>query len=486
MKNLSLTFFTVSLCASVLHAQAPFTDSLYGWYIEKDLVYGLDTNYAGIPVQLTLDLYKPLGDGNTERPLLVFAHGGFMLTGCKEGVAWFAEEMTQRGYAVACINYRKGWHKDDYVPAPNCLLSFLGADVRCLYAADSSELIRAVYRGQQDMKGAIRWLKARAAQDSICPRKVLAGGESAGAIVALSAAFLDRPEEKPLSCYDIVNAPPPDANLVNCYEENCVMQTIVPSGAALLRPDLGPVDGSLNLNGFDAGVIGVISFYGGVPYEAASKDWLQGPDTPAVYFYHQTCDGVVPFNYGQPVYAISAYCNLGCTPWHSNYAHFYGNGAIAAAFQSGAQPPLFTTDFSDCQAFVPELALFECNRFANNGAYHYVIDRPARAQNIAGFFSPVVSAISCTVAAQEPDEVLQARLSPNPFGQRLSVYLKNAPEGEAYISLTDLSGKILWSDVRMLQAGENILFEQNHFPKGMYVLHIHSKAGAGVWKVVRE
>lgn len=488
MKYLFATLSILLLRSCLLDAQAPFTEKLYGWYVEKDLEYGVDTNYVGLPVALTLDLYKPVGDDNPHRPLIVYVHGGFMLTGCRKeaGVVKMAEQFAQRGYAVACVEYRKGWHKDDYVPAPNCLLDFLGLDVSCLYAADSSEQIRAIYRAQQDVKGAIRWLKARAAQDSTCPQRVLVGGESAGAFISLAVGFLDRPEEKPASCHAIADAPPPGASLLNCYEENCVLQTISPSGAALQRPDLGPVDGTLNLNGFDANVLGVISFYGGVPYDAATKDWLQGPDTPAVYFFHQTCEGVVPFNYGQPLGLISNYCNLGCTPWHYNYMHIYGSGAIAAAFQSSANPPLFTTEFFNCQAFIPELAVFECNRFANNGAYHYIIDRLARAQKIADFFSPVVSATSCTVAAKEPNSALQAQVSPNPFGQRLSVFFTNPPEGEANIRLSDISGKTMWSTARILNAGENILFEQNRFPGGIYALHIRSQKGAGVWKVVRK
>ncbi len=473
------------VCTVRLSAQAPYTAKKYGWRIEKDLEYGVALNYAGIPTSLTLDLYKPVGDTNTQRPIMVFAHGGSWLSGCKETEAWIAQELAQRGYMVASVNYRKGWHKAAFVANPGP--SATDYPPNCLYAADSLELIRAIYRGQQDLKGAIRWLKARAVLDSTCNQKVMVGGESAGAFLALAVGLLDRPEEKPASCFALPDAPAPAANVTNCYDQNCITQIIHPTGAALQRPDLGPLGGTLNLNGYNDNVIGVASFFGGVPYEALPKNWLQGPDTPALYLYHQTCDGVVPFGYEQPMVNLSTYCNLGFTPWHTNYMHTFGNGAIAAALLDMPNPPPFTMDFLNCDPFVPALSLLECVRYGNNGSYHYAHNPLERAQKVADFFSPIILGAGCfTVSSNEPGRALQAVVSPNPFGQRLAVFLADAPVGEAFIALSDVSGKVVWSGSRTLIDGENVIMEQNHLPAGFYALQIRSKAGVGVWKVVRE
>jgi hypothetical protein len=473
-------FFSASLAA-----QAPYTAKQYGFRVEKDLEYGIALNYAGIPTSLTLDLYKPIGDDNPQRPLMVLVHGGSWISGCKEGEAVFAEELVQRGYTVASINYRKGWHKAGYVANPSP--TALDYPSNCLYAADSMELIRAIYRGQQDVKGAIRWLKARSIQDSTCNQRVMVGGQSAGAFLAVAAGLIDRPEEKPGACFALPNAPTPAANVTNCYDQNCVTQIITPSGTALERPDLGPIGGTLNLNGYNDNVIGIASFFGGAPYDALTDSWLQGPDTPAMYLYHQTCDGIVPFGYEQPMVTLSAYCNLGYTPWHTNYMHTFGNGAIAAALQAMPEPPPYTTDFLACDPFNPALALFECVRYANNGSYHYAHNPPERAQKLAAFLSPIISGTSCfSVSAKEPASVLQGLVSPNPFGQQLSVYLAEATEGKALISLSDISGKTVWSVTKELRAGENLLLEQNPLPAGFYALQIRSKAGVGVWKLVKE
>lgn len=482
----TLTLFCFWWLATALHAQTPasYTTKQYGWRVEKDLEYGTATNYAGIPTLLTLDLYKPLGDDNPQRPLLVLVHGGAWLTGCKEHEAALAVEFAQRGYTVASVNYRKGWHKAASVnnPPPD----HTGYPSNCLYAADSMELIRAIYRGQQDVKGAIRWLKARSAQDSTCNQKVMVGGSSAGAFLSLAVGLIDRPEEKSSACFALPDAPVPSPNVTNCFEENCIMTIINPTPDGLKRPDLGPIDGELNLNGYDCNVLGISSFFGGVPYEALSYNWLQGPDTPAMYLYHQTCDGVVPFGYGSPFEPLSAHCNLGYSTWHTTYMHVFGNGAIASALESIPNPPNFTTEFVPCDPFVPALALFECIRYANNGSYHYPHNLLGSAQLIANFFSPVIQQGNCfSLGASEPGGVLQAQVSPNPFGQRLSVFMEENI-GEAVVSLTDISGKTIWARTQTLVDGENVLLAQNQFPAGFYALHIRSKNGAGVWKIVRE
>lgn len=479
----------LSLLLPLFHAlqgQSDFTQKLYGFRVESDLVYGAAVNYAGLEIPLTLDLYKPVGDGNKHRPLAVLVHGGAWLTGCKENEAWLAQELAQRGYVVASVNYRKGWHKDDYVANPINPSVFAGGN--CLYAADSAELIRAIYRGQQDVKGAIRWLKGRSVQDSTCSQAVLVSGESAGAFIALAVALLDRPSEKPDACYALPDAPTPASNVSNCYEENCVMQTIYPTGTALQRPDLGSIDGNLNLNGYNANVVGVGSFFGAVPYEALTKDWIQGPDTPAIYLYHQTCDGIVPFGYGQPMTVISAYCNLGYTPWHYNYPHTFGNGAIAAYLQSMPSPPLYTTDFLQCPAFDPNLALFECLRYSDNGSYHYAHNQPERAQKFADFFSPVVKAhlnAGCNLSGNNEPGTYGLELFPSIITDGFSVQVEAQSLPGSQISLYDFSGKRCWQETMDLQQGMNQVKLGNTLPQGVYVVEIRSEKGVRVFKVVR-
>lgn len=469
-----------------LSAQLPYTQKLYGVRVDTGLFYGSAVNYAGIEIPLSLDLYKPVGDGNQHRPLAVLVHGGAWLTGCSAQEKTLAEELAQRGYVVAAVNYRKGWHKDDYVPNPANAPVY--PDGPGLYPADSSEIIRALYRGQQDVKAAIRWLKARAKEDSICNQAVIVSGESAGGFIALAVGLLDRLQEKPDACHALLNAPTPGANLVNFYDDgNCKRQVILPAGADLQRPDLGPVDGDLNINGFNSDVIGIGSFFGAVPYEALTKDWIQGPDTPAVYLFHQTCDGIVPFGYGVPFVTLSAYCNLGFTPWHYNNPHTFGNGSIAAYLEAMPNPPLYTTDFVECAPFDPNLALFECVRYAQNGAYHFAPNLPERMQKFADFFSPVVTAkinSTCAIAGSHEPGGLSMKIFPNMITDHFSVQVGEQALPGSHLALRDMSGRMVWENTQNLAPGLNPVTLGKTLRSGLYVLEIRTERGVQVFKVV--
>jgi len=474
------------LSCATLSAQLPYTTAnKYGYRVQKDLVYGSAQTYVGITDTLEIDIYKPLGDNNPKRPLIVLVYGGSWLAGCKEDIKDYAIDLTRRGYVVACPNYRLGWHKDNNVAAPICL--FDGTQ-RNLYPYDSCEVIRALYRGQQDVKGAIRWLKGRAQLDSVDACKVLVGGFSAGGFNALAVGFLDRPSEKPLCCFDLPDALPPDPDMYNqAVLKNCALTSFTITAPKLTRPNLGSIDGSLNQNGTDANVLGVINFFGGMPYEALPNNWLQGPDTPAVYLYHQTCDGIVPFGYGQPLQVISQYCNLGCTPWHYKTPHVYGSGAIASVLETMPGKPIcFKTEFTICPAFNPGLALFECVRYGDNGSYHYVDQPYVRLQTVADFFSPFVTnpalcnRTSCaTVATNTPESILDGILvAPNPFNDRLALFTDAPPQEPVLIELLQFTGQVVWRDMRVLQTGENELFRGLQMPAGAYGLRIVGKDGA--------
>lgn len=476
-------------CVQLAGAQAPYTQAnQFPIRIEQNLVYGTAENYMGLLDTLRLNLYKPLGDGNAERPLLVAVHGGGWVDGCKDHIDWLAREMAGRGYVVAAVNYRLGWHKDDYVATA---LNAQCSAVRHMYPADSCEIIRGLYRAQQDVKAAIRWMRCRHEEDSTSLCNVLVGGESAGCFTSMAVGFLDRPVEKPACCFDLPDAPTPDPGLLNQTTFECKTNLYTVPPGSLARPDLGPVDGTLNQNGYDANVLGVMAFFGGVLYEASVNNWLQGPDTPAVYFYHQTCDGVVPFNYGQPFQTISGYCNLGCTPWHSLWPHVYGTGAIAAAFGAMANPPVFTTDFDACDPFNPDLALFECARYADNGSYHFTANQALHAQHAADFFSPLFHTqscaglgINCTTPASEPESLSGLRPMPNPFNDRLLLHCEQAVEGAVQYALYDLVGHQLVHGALQLHLGDNEVIRGWRLPAGVYVLKIEGQGEVKAWRVV--
>ena len=121
MKKLTLVI-CVSLVLLVNAAFAQnYTTKQFGLQITKtNIVYGTATNYLGATDTLKLDIYKPTGNPNTQRPMLILNHGGAWVGGDKSeaNIVLIAKEFVQRGYVVASVNYRLGTHKANWAMTP--------------------------------------------------------------------------------------------------------------------------------------------------------------------------------------------------------------------------------------------------------------------------------------------------------------------------------------------------------------------------------
>lgn len=241
----------------------PFTEPLFDVQSEADIWYGNAPRFDGGTDSLRLNLYKPLGDGQTERPLLILIHGGGFIGGHRNDLNAVCSSIASMGWATATVSYRLGIYGTGILDPP--------------FAYDPYEATRAAYRAMQDVKGAIRFLKERHLQDSTSTANVLLMGFSAGAITALHAAYLDQPAEKPAVCNAIGDV----QHFFNFYP----------------RPDLGPVDGTLNQNGMDASVLGLANMFGAL----IDTNYIESNADPALYSYHQDQDPVVGC-YHQQIY----------------------------------------------------------------------------------------------------------------------------------------------------------------------------------------
>lgn len=251
---------------SAQYCTIPYTDSLFRVQVEPDIWYGNAVRYDGGTDSLRLNLYKPIGDEQTERPLVIVIHGGGFYSGHRNDLNTMAEDLAERGWATATISYRLGFYGSWLFAPP--------------YANDPYEVRRAIYRAMQDAKAAIRFLKGRHLQDSTSTTSVFVLGFSAGAITALHTAYLNAPGERPEDCGAIA----PVQHFLNTYP----------------RPDLGPIDGDLNQNGHDASVLGVVNFYGAL----MDTTYITTPNDPALFSYHQTLDPVVGCGVQQPYWGL--------------------------------------------------------------------------------------------------------------------------------------------------------------------------------------
>ncbi|MBL0128020.1 MAG: carboxylesterase family protein [Flavobacteriales bacterium] len=266
----------------------PFTTPQFGVQQELDILYGSAVRYNGATQELRLNLFKPVGDGQTQRPLIILIHGGGFTGGDRADLNAMCQDLASKGWAAATISYRLDFYGTWLLSSP--------------WAYDPAEVIRAAYRAQQDARGAIRFLKVRSAMDSTSTTNVMLMGFSAGAIAALHVAYVDVPSEKPASCGAIGNV----VHFLTQYP----------------RPDLGPIGGTLNLNGMTDKVLAVASNYGGL----LDTTLVSGPLDPALYMYHQSGDPVVGCNYQKGLWGMP----LGVG---DNYPYLYGSCVIDTRVQ---------------------------------------------------------------------------------------------------------------------------------------------------------
>jgi para-nitrobenzyl esterase len=138
---------------------------------------------TGSPVDLKFDVFRPSGDTETNRPAVIWVHGGGFRTGTKAATTTVASEYAQRGYVTLSIDYRLD-------PGNRC------QDVQDGKITDPNELSieiarceRAIFAAQHDTQAVVRFVRVNAAAYGVDPGKIAVGGFSAGAVTALHVAY---------------------------------------------------------------------------------------------------------------------------------------------------------------------------------------------------------------------------------------------------------------------------------------------------------
>lgn len=164
-----------------------------------DLVYAQPAGFR----PLTLDVYLPpkAKIAKSGQPLVLFIHGGGWVNGHTRHSGAFENwpgvlaSLSAKGYVVASLNYRLS----SEAPFPAAL---------------------------QDVKSAIRWLRARSAEYGIDKSRALVWGGSAGGQLAALAAT---------SCHEAALAPQGAANESDCVQ-GAVLWYPVTDFAGMARP----------------------------------------------------------------------------------------------------------------------------------------------------------------------------------------------------------------------------------------------------------
>ena len=197
LQSLLLIFF---LIASISFSQTRYMDEVFcDIDIESDVVYGNNITVlpllqggAPAPEDLEMDIYMPSGDSATDRPVVMILHTGSFLPAVANGQATGdktdnatveqCKAFAKKGYVAVALNYRLGWN-----PISE------NEDVR------RSTLIQAAYRGLQDVRTGIRFLRKSIAEDGNpygITDKFAVGGLGTGGYLSLCAASLWDYEEE--------------------------------------------------------------------------------------------------------------------------------------------------------------------------------------------------------------------------------------------------------------------------------------------------
>ena len=151
-----------------------FTDRIFD-DVERtsNIVFGQASRQDGTQI-LEMDIYTPVGDSETQRPVLILAFGGGFTSGFRRDllITTIANEFAQRGFVTASIDYR--------------LLEET--------PTTQDEVEIGIIEAMHDMKAAVRFMREDALGANIYgtrPDAVFVGGVSAGAIMASFSGALD-------------------------------------------------------------------------------------------------------------------------------------------------------------------------------------------------------------------------------------------------------------------------------------------------------
>lgn len=245
---LMLTVATVwAQCTSDRYTRQVFSNVT----TNSGIQYGSATAYGGlIPQTLSLDLYEPAGDTIAQRPLIVYAFGGGFLIGTRidPPIVGYCTYLAKCGYVVASIDYRIGFNP-----------------------VDSQSAERAVYRGTQDLRAAVRFLCQNYPQYKIDTQAIFLTGSSAGCFAGLHSTFLEQTDWPP--CIHGTTLEPSDLGCLDC-DDNAANNRRMP----LIR--------------------GIINHWGAI-FDTTYIRTTAKDNVPTISFQGDQ-DNIVPYNVGPP------------------------------------------------------------------------------------------------------------------------------------------------------------------------------------------
>jgi len=145
---------------------------------------------------LDMDVYFPAFDNQTQRPLILYMHGGGFSGGSRNEpeIQAFCKRLARYGYVVSSISYRLTREGQE---------TGFGCD--CPAVDKQNTFNEAV----EDLQDATFFMIQQRNKMGIDPQKIIVSGSSAGAETALNTAY------KPPYCYDLDSGPVSYAGVIS-------------------------------------------------------------------------------------------------------------------------------------------------------------------------------------------------------------------------------------------------------------------------------
>jgi len=241
-----------------------YQDEIFSDILKTTVEYTDVYDWSSSDSGLDMDIYQAEGDTESNRPLLIFAHGGVYVAGNKDNPAMVSlcESFAKRGYVTASIQYR--------------LISPFS-----LTAPNASDLLtQTLVNSISDMKAAVRYFRKDYAENDnsygINPNLIFVGGYSAGAITAVHLSAVDEAD--------------------------------IPDGLQVFFDNAGGIEGNSGNEGYSSEVSGAISLAGAIQ----SVSFFDADDEPIVSV-HATDDNTVSYECDYPLQNIdfSVLCGSG-------------------------------------------------------------------------------------------------------------------------------------------------------------------------------
>lgn len=413
-------------------------DTTFSFELESDIIYSVETDFAGAERQLLLDIRTPLGDDppNCGRPLAVVVHGGAWLAGSKDdpNIKRMSQDFAKRGYVTANINYRLGMFHTE----KNKHCNVEGWD--CFNVTDSAEWYRAYYRAVQDVNTAVRYMITNAEKYNIDPNNVFLIGESAGAYTVIGTGYIDS-ESEVITEYiqELSDAPSPNS----IYESPCIQELGIAESIEsmnLERPALGDYRGSQYVESsleYDIKAVG--GFYGGVFNNIFTNN---DATKPALYMFHQPNDLIVPMNYNKILQGFASCARgfpLNCQDIISRL-HTWGSGGVNEMLDSISDISLNNIDYIFKKSNNNAPCIEQVTNPSTSG--HSFDNFWLRTNELAEFFATKIEDCKDETNVEGNQNTSELEIYPNPVINLSNTTIKSI---SGMLELTNLFGEIILS-----------------------------------------